>query len=161
MDKQPESAQFDEFAEGYEIALERGIAVSGERKDYFAEKRVVWLKGILGTTPMVKVLDFGCGTGSATPFLLDIVGAKTLIGVDVSEHSLQVARKATRRKQAFLPWITMSPMAPLILPFVMASFITFPSQTAQVPWSMFSVPFVLEGSSRFGRTTRGIWGHST
>ena len=101
MDKQPESAQFDEFAEGYEIALERGIAVSGERKDYFAEKRVVWLKGILGTTPMVKVLDFGCGTGSATPFLLDIVGAKTLIGVDVSEHSLQVARKAYPEKTSF------------------------------------------------------------
>lgn len=101
MDKQPESAQFDEFAEDYEIALERGIAVSGERKDYFAEKRVVWLKGILGATPTAKVLDFGCGTGSATPFLLDILGAETLIGVDISEHSLQVARKAHPEKTSF------------------------------------------------------------
>lgn len=89
-----DSATFDEFAEEYEAALAKGISVSGESKDYFAEKRVLWLKGILGESVPEVVLDYGCGTGSATPFLREILGARTVVGVDVSARSLEVARRA-------------------------------------------------------------------
>jgi hypothetical protein len=31
---------FDAYAEDYDVALARGISVSGERKDYFAQRRI-------------------------------------------------------------------------------------------------------------------------
>ena len=39
------------------------------------------------------MLDFGCGTGSATPWLREVLGAGRVVGVDVSEGSLRVARR--------------------------------------------------------------------
>jgi SAM-dependent methyltransferase len=38
-------------------------------------------------------LDFGCGTGSATPHLAGELGAESIVGVDVSPKSLEVARR--------------------------------------------------------------------
>ena len=90
------NAEFDEYADDYETALNRGISVSGENKDYFAENRIKFL-GKLLKSKMVpaspRVLDFGCGTGSSTPYFLDLLSAKHVVGVDVSESSLNVARK--------------------------------------------------------------------
>jgi SAM-dependent methyltransferase len=86
--------EFDEYAEDYDNALEQGIGISGEDKSYFAEGRVRILRESLpagGPTPVV--LDFGCGTGQATPFLLAGLGASKVIGVDVSPAQLNVARR--------------------------------------------------------------------
>ena len=38
---------FDIYAEDYDIALARGISVSGEEKDYFARRRIEWLRDCL------------------------------------------------------------------------------------------------------------------
>jgi SAM-dependent methyltransferase len=89
--------EFDEYAdpEAYDAALEHGIAISGEDKSYFARGRVTWLAACLqsrGLRPL-HVLDFGCGTGSATPFLLDLLGPAHLIGVDPSPMSIETARR--------------------------------------------------------------------
>jgi len=35
--------EFDGYAEDYDAALRKGLAVSGESKEYFAERRVEWL----------------------------------------------------------------------------------------------------------------------
>jgi methylase of polypeptide subunit release factors len=40
-----------------------------------------------------SVLDFGCGTGTAVPFMVEELSAKRIIGVDVSVKSLEVARQ--------------------------------------------------------------------
>src|SRR5262249_24118601 len=40
-----------------------------------------------------RVLDFGCGDGSTTPILQRVLTAEKCIGADVSEKSLEVARK--------------------------------------------------------------------
>ena len=85
--------QFDTYAEDYDGALNEGLSVSGEDKAYFARGRVEHLARILaklGAHP-VKIMDFGCGTGSATPFFLAWPGVAELIGVDVSARSLDVA----------------------------------------------------------------------
>ena len=37
------------------------------------------------------VLDFGCGTGTATPDLLRGLGAQSVLGIDVSTESLDEA----------------------------------------------------------------------
>jgi SAM-dependent methyltransferase len=39
------------------------------------------------------VLDYGCGTGGTSPELLEQLHARTVIGVDASHDSLDVARK--------------------------------------------------------------------
>lgn len=87
---------FDEYAQQYERALERGISVSGEDKEFFARGRVAFLKSRLdrmGIQPRV-VLDYGCGTGGATPYFKELLQPDRLIGVDVSRKSLDVARES-------------------------------------------------------------------
>ena len=85
---------FDAYATGYDAALGRGLSVSGEAKAYFARGRVDWLRTCLRQQyeQPQQVLDFGCGTGTASPFLLQVLGAKTLVGIDVSAESLAIAQ---------------------------------------------------------------------
>ena len=40
------------------------------------------------------MLDFGCGLGNSTPLFLDVLGARQVVGVDVSEGLLDRAREA-------------------------------------------------------------------
>lgn len=95
-DHSQNEAEFDRYAEEYDAALARGLSVSGEDKNYFARGRIAFLATCLsklGRGAPQAVLDFGCGTGSATPFLLDLLRAESVLGVDISPASLAVARR--------------------------------------------------------------------
>ncbi|MGN6726699.1 MAG: class I SAM-dependent methyltransferase [Tepidisphaeraceae bacterium] len=86
---------FDQYAGGYEAALDEGLKVTGENPAYFAEGRVKWMQRWLDrleVTPR-RILDFGCGTGGSVPFLLKLKGVEEIVGVDVSDASLNVARE--------------------------------------------------------------------
>lgn len=86
---------FDEYAEGYDTALNQGLMLSGEGKDFFAKARIVWLHRILrahGMADPTSLLDFGCGIGSATPYFHEEFSLKRLAGVDVSVQSILRAR---------------------------------------------------------------------
>ncbi len=86
---------FDAYAAEYDAALQKGIAVSGESKEYFARGRILWLAGLLkalGKKPRA-VLDFGCGTGTAAGFFTEILSPDSILGVDLSTKSLDVARQ--------------------------------------------------------------------
>jgi len=87
---------FDGYADEYEAHLAQAISVSGEDKDYFARGRIYWLSKYLkrGQTDVESVLDFGCGTGGSTPHLFKLLGARLVLGLDVSAKSLDVARRA-------------------------------------------------------------------
>lgn len=88
-------AAFDEYAGCYDNALNEGVSLSGESKEYFAEARVRWLAGRLeqrGVTPR-QVLDFGCGTGGTCPALQRRLNAGLVVGVDPSLESITTARK--------------------------------------------------------------------
>src|SRR5688572_26442223 len=96
-DKSPlDETQFDEYAAHYDSALDHGISVSGEDKNYFAQGRVAWLSGCLQRLKEQpeRVMDLGCGTGSASSFLFGLLKAQSLIGVDTSRKSLEVAKRA-------------------------------------------------------------------
>jgi SAM-dependent methyltransferase len=91
-------AAFDQYAACYDAALSKGISVSGESKDFFARGRVRWLKDKLnemGFRPRA-VLDYGCGTGSATPHILSLLEPEILVGVDVSQDSIKIAEAEHR-----------------------------------------------------------------
>lgn len=85
---------FDEYAAAYDEALAQGLSVSGEDKSFFAKGRIAWLTDSLREISVqpASVLDFGCGTGSATPFLFDLMKISSLVGVDISAKSLEEAR---------------------------------------------------------------------
>jgi len=87
---------FDEYADGYDSALAEGISVSGEDKNYFARGRIAWLARCLEQLQErpKSFLDYGCGTGSASPFIFEMLGVKSLIGVDASLKSLEKANSA-------------------------------------------------------------------
>lgn len=86
---------FDAYAEDYDTALARGISVSGERKDYFAQRRIEWTRDCLKpfSPPITRLMDFGCGTGSGSRFFFDILGIEHFVGTDQSPKSLEVARR--------------------------------------------------------------------
>ena len=94
--------KFDDYATNYDAALQQGLSVTGEGKEYFARARLEWLRALLDArgTRVGRVLDFGCGTGSATPFLLDVLGAQSVVGADVSGASLEEARRMWQGKPA-------------------------------------------------------------
>jgi SAM-dependent methyltransferase len=94
--KDPAKPGFDAYASEYDTALAEGLSVSGETKDFFAEGRVKHLAVRLQEVQFHpgSIMDFGCGTGTNTPFLLNLGGVTSLLGVDVSESSLNIARRA-------------------------------------------------------------------
>lgn len=89
------AAEFDEYAEIYDEALQQGIGVSGENRDFFAQGRIAWLARCLHQmreSPK-RVMDYGCGTGISTPLLFNLVGAHTVLGTEISAKALEVAKK--------------------------------------------------------------------
>ena len=90
---------FDAYAENYEAELNRGLSISGEDRAFYARGRIEWLGKCLERLQFVptRVLDFGCGTGLATPFFLELLGAKSVVGLDSSTKSLAVAQCAHAR----------------------------------------------------------------
>jgi SAM-dependent methyltransferase len=86
---------FDAYAAEYDAALQQGLSVSGETKDYFARGRITWLaKGLtrIAEEPQ-SVLDFGCGTGTSSRLFRETFPLAQVLGVDVSAKSLDVARR--------------------------------------------------------------------
>ncbi len=88
--------EFDRYAHNYDAVVNRALAISGEDMTFFAKGRILFLSRCLEEVGFVprSVLDYGCGTGTATPLFFDILGAETVVGVDLSPDSLEVARRA-------------------------------------------------------------------
>jgi SAM-dependent methyltransferase len=111
---------FDRYASDYDTALARGIAISGENKNYFAGCRIEWLRDCLldlSFSPQ-QVMDYGCGTGSSSPFILETLAAGHLIGTDESSRSLEIARESHKSERVeFLLIDAYQPSAQLDLVF--------------------------------------------
>lgn len=87
-------SNFDHYATSYDRDLARGLAATGEDRNYFARGRVEWLRRCLDRMQVAAgfTLEFGCGTGSNIPFLVEVAGATSVVGIDTSGKSLEVAR---------------------------------------------------------------------
>ena len=87
-------SEFDAYASDYDAALDQGLKLTGEPKEYFAAHRIDWLKQrLLGRDAEVRsALDFGCGTGTSCSYLWQGFGLRHYMGYDPSAHSIQQAR---------------------------------------------------------------------
>lgn len=79
----------------YDTDLARGLALSGESKEYFAEGRLCRVRERLEPLEwkVGSVLDFGCGPGSTTPLFHELLGAELVVGVDPSAQLLARAKE--------------------------------------------------------------------
>ena len=114
------NTEFDEYASNYDAALAEGISVSGEGKEYFAQGRIEWLARCLEQIreQPANVMDYGCGTGSATPYFFETLKIRSLVGVDASLESLKFARQRYGSQHArFLPFKEYLPCEQLDLVF--------------------------------------------
>jgi SAM-dependent methyltransferase len=111
---------FDVYAADYDVALAHGLSVSGEDKSYFARGRIEWLRGCLQPIQesFQTVMDYGCGTGSASDFFFDVLGVDRLIGTDISPKALEIARqKHSSERTQFLLFDQYQPSGQIDLAF--------------------------------------------
>ena len=81
--------QFDQFAGNYQEVLDQAVAASGEGSSYFAEYKANYLSRVLASGTFTRVLDYGCGVGLLSRFLLHHLRPSRLDGFDVSEDSIR------------------------------------------------------------------------
>ena len=96
-----QAPDFDQHADAYDVELNRGLSVSGEEREYFAGGRVAWLQQKLqqlGVSPAAAV-DYGCGIGDTTNLLCDTLHLSSVVGLDVSVRSLELARRRHPRQE--------------------------------------------------------------
>jgi SAM-dependent methyltransferase len=95
-ERSTDPAPFDVYAGDYDAALAEGLSLSGEDKYYFARGRINFLRQrLIPLNHTVRsVLDFGCGTGTSAPLLLEIPGVESVLGVDLSAKSIEIARQS-------------------------------------------------------------------
>jgi SAM-dependent methyltransferase len=106
------AAEFDSFVTSYESDLDRALSVTGEGKDFFAEGRVRWLAGrlqLLRFQP-ISALDYGCGIGGTATLLRELLPAASVIGLDVSCRSIELAK--TRHEAKGIRFFTFEQYAP-------------------------------------------------
>ena len=106
-----ESVDFDQFAETYDAHLNQALAASGEGKEFFARGRVQWLVRCLRERKQdsPKVIDYGCGIGDTTVLLRELLHTNSVIGLDISEHSLALARRSHGAACRFLTFAEHTP----------------------------------------------------
>ena len=95
MSAAPEQPSFDAYASDYEGALNRGLSLTGESRDFYARRRVEIMHDTCKRIQLqvTSVCDYGCGTGDTVPLLGEVLGARRLIGLDPSRSSLDEARR--------------------------------------------------------------------
>lgn len=106
MNGEPEPPAFDAYAREYEQALDRGLSLTGEARDFYAQRRVEIVREVSQRLRLEvrAVCDYGCGTGDTLPLLQDLLGAKRLVGLDPSAASLAEARR--RHAGRVVEWST-------------------------------------------------------
>ena len=103
---------FDRVSRNYADELDRGVRLSGENADYFAERRVhhvVRYMKRLDLSPE-SILEFGCGTGINLRQLRRAFPLSRIVGVDVSQAMLDATAEGLADPELTL--VTVSELDP-------------------------------------------------
>jgi SAM-dependent methyltransferase len=76
----------------YQEMLNQGIRLSGENQEFFIRGRLQSLRVRLGShfSP-ARILDYGCGIGTAATHLAALFPGSQIVGIDTSENALDYA----------------------------------------------------------------------
>jgi SAM-dependent methyltransferase len=86
-----DKAEFDRYANDYHSLHSQNIKASGEEPEFFARYKAQDAARITGAALAVPaILDFGTGIGNAVPFLHESFKDCRIVGLDVSQRSLEV-----------------------------------------------------------------------
>jgi SAM-dependent methyltransferase len=88
-----EKVNFDEHAEAYEKTLDKDLEFFGEESSYFAEYKINVVKNTIGSTDSLNILEYGCGIGMNIKFFSKHFPNAKVTGCDISQKSLDVAKK--------------------------------------------------------------------
>lgn len=94
-------AEFDRFAEDYQRVLNDAIRWSRDTSEYFCHHKAVSVATLCRDAPPLKVLDYGCGVGAVTRYLVSVFPAARVDGFDVSEDSLLEVPAEVRARGLF------------------------------------------------------------
>ena len=84
---------FDELAASYGDELKQSLGAFGNRDvSMFASYKIKIVASKLSRLP-TEILEFGCGAGRNIPFLRDYFPESNIYACDISDKSLEVARK--------------------------------------------------------------------
>lgn len=93
MTEQRNFDNFDEFAKDYRHTHDQSVKLSGAGSDYFSEYKIVELMRHENSQANLTILDFGCGDGNSSLFIRKHFLNSAIKGIDVSEKSIEEARK--------------------------------------------------------------------
>ena len=111
---------FDDYVDDYREIINRVSSISGEEYEFFIQLRLGLMKSRLGEqaagATAVRILDFGCGTGSTETYLKELFPNAVICGVDASAESIRAAREKNLEGVSFVHSDTLE------LPFPDGSF---------------------------------------
>lgn len=83
---------FNEVAKNYREILNNNLGIVGKKSAYYSEFKVKKSMELIDNTLPKRILDFGCGDGMGELFLRKHFSSSEIIGVDISDESLKIAR---------------------------------------------------------------------
>ncbi|PPJ41545.1 MULTISPECIES: class I SAM-dependent methyltransferase [unclassified Pseudoxanthomonas] len=86
-----EKVDFDQYTDNYNALLREGTQFFSANEEYFARYKVDVVRDMV-STPVKRVLEYGCGIGRNVPFLQQAFPGAEVIGTDISAASLETAR---------------------------------------------------------------------
>lgn len=86
-------SEFDRYIDDYKTMLDESLAPLGGSNDYYLLQKVNLLKNATEQTSIQSILDFGCGLGGTTLMLKNAFLQSRVVGIDISELSLDKARQ--------------------------------------------------------------------
>lgn len=110
-------ALFDKFAKNYDEGHAEAVKMSGFEPAYFHEYKCREIADYLRSKGLLdkrlKLLNYGCGTGSSEKYIKKYLPNASVYSIDVSEESIKVAREANKD----LTDVTFEPFNGLTIPF--------------------------------------------
>lgn len=83
---------FDLYAENYDNIVAEQTNFFTDNDKYFAEYKVDILRDV-SQTQVLRILEYGCGTGRNIPYIHKLFVGSNVVGADLSEKSIEIAKK--------------------------------------------------------------------
>lgn len=96
-----EKVDFDNYASDYDKILKEDLEFFGEENSYFADYKIKIIKDTLTSKPKM-ILDYGCGIGRNIGFYEKYFPDSSIFGCDISQKSLDIAKKSNPGANFFL-----------------------------------------------------------